>query len=591
MIRKIIILSVALSSAILTLADEKTDSAFLALYHRYYQLFETDSMKEFYEVSKQVQQHYKEKGKMEYYYKIRQNEIFYDSERAGAYNAIKKANDLLEDMKKSDTKHYEYVYMSLGSIFETRGNYRIARYYYQEALNNIDPVDSMGLAHIYSQMASINVTRETDKSREWIERLGNIISRDSLYYKNYLTLKGQMFFFKEDKENFFKNKRQIDEYTKRHPALDGSGDHVLKVMENAFLGNYDEAQRLLNEDSQDYDDIRRCNIRIQIFRMMGHIDWALKEINKRQDIRDSLSNDLLFNNLNEINATINVAKLNDKAAKERALMLYTVIILMVVAFGLIVFRYYSSRSYQKKLMKQNSELEIALDEAKESERMKSEFIKHISHEIRTPLNVITGYTQVIANPQVKLGKEGRKTMMQAINKNTSAIINIANDLLEISQGDSKKRYSKDDNVAVNDFCRSIMENAEKKNNERLELNFLTNLPDGFTIRSSKEGIERVLEQLLDNALKFTEKGSVELFAYKTADNSKIHFAVTDTGVGIPEERREQVFEQFYKVDNFTQGLGIGLPVIRKIAILLGGSLSIDNGYRVGTRMVFTIPIK
>ena len=591
MIRKILILSVALFLATVALADEKTDSAFLALYHRYYQLYYTDSVKEFHEVSHKVQQHYKEKGKMEYYYKIRQNEIFYDADRAGAYDAIKKANAFLEEMKNSETKHYELAYMSLGFIFEGRGNYRIARYYYQEALDNIDPVDSMGLAHLYSQMAGINVTRETDRAREWIERLGKVISRDSLYYKGYLTMKGEYYFFKEDRDNFFKNKRQLDSYVKRHPSLDGSGDQIMKIMEKAFLGKYDEAQSLLDEESQDYDDIRRCNIRVQIYKMMGRGDLALKVVDKRRDIRDSLSNDLLFNSLNEINANINYAKLSEKTTKEHATALNSVIALLAIAFGLIAFRYYSGRRSQKKLLEQNEHLEMAFKEVKESERMKSEFIKHISHEIRTPLNGIVGFTQVLANPNVQLDREGRKSMLQAINKNTASIINIANDLLEMSQGDSASRYSKNDKIAINDLCRSIMEKAEGNNIKKLELIFKTNLPHDFIVQSNEEGVERVLQQLMDNALKFTEKGSVELSVSKSKDGSKLKFAITDTGIGIPEERQEQVFEQFYKVDNFTQGLGIGLSVIRKIAIYLGGNLVIDKGYHDGTRMVFTLPVK
>ena len=589
MIRKILFLSIGLFYALTLSAEEKYDSAYMALYHHYYQLFDTDSAEEFYEISEQMQQRYVKKGNMLSYYKIRQNEIFYDAEHGEFYKAIKKANDLLGDMKNSESKHYELPYMSLGSIFEQRGNYRIAVHYYQEALNNIDPQDSTGLAHIYAQLVSVNLTRNSEKAWQWIERLGHVISHDSLYYKRYLTLKGQIYFFKEEKENFISTKREFDDFLKRTPSLDNNGEQIMEIMENAFNGKYNKALHLLDKETQDYDDIGRCDIRIRIYKMMGHDDWALKEANKRQDLRDSLGNDLLFNNLNEINTIINVAKLNEKAAQEREYWLNKVIFLLLIGIGLTISRYITHRRYQKKIEKQNEQLEIAIDEAKESERMKDIFIKHISHEIRSPLNVITGYAQLITNPAFELETKERNKMVQAIGRNTVAITEIVNDLLEISQEESKERYRKDDHIVVNDFCRQIMEETEDSNKGRLQLTFQTSVPDDFTIESNQGGVERILQHLLSNALKFTEHGQVELSIYEGNDDT-IHFAVTDTGIGIPEEQYEQVFTQFYKLDLLKQGLGIGLSISRRIATLLGGTLVIDKDYHSGTRMILTIPV-
>ena len=590
-LRRILVLPAMLLLAFTASAEEVKDSAYMALYHRYYRLYNTDSIDEFYKASEQLQQSFMKRGDMLRYYKIRQNEIFFDAAHDDFYQAIKKANDLLDYMKHNKVKHYELPYMSLGYIFETRGTYRIAVHYYEEALNNIEVKDSTGRAHVYSQLASVNLTRNAAKAWEWNERLGDIISNDSLYYKQYLTNKSQIYFFNEDKENFFNVKREYDNFSKKKALLDHNGEQLLKAMEKAFMGKYDEALQLLEQESQDYDDIRRCDIRIQIYRMMGHSDWALKETDRRRVIRDSLNNDLLFNNLNEINATINVAKLNEKAAKDREAWQIAVIILLLIAFAAAVYRYITNRYYEREIKKQNEELEIVLDEAKESDRMKDFFIKHISHEIRTPLNIITGYAQVITNPLFDLDEKERDRMVQAIGHNTGAITDIVNDLLEIAQGESKERYRRNDRIAVNDFGRQLMEETEKKNEGRLKLCFQTNLPDGFTIQSSRTGIERIVLQLLNNSLKFTEQGQVELSVHKNVDDNTMVFAVTDTGIGIPEEEQEQVFEHFYKLDSFKQGLGIGLSMSRRIAILLGGNLNIDKSYHNGTRMVLTIPLQ
>ena len=587
-----LILLVGLFLTFAASAKENTDSAHLALYHRYYQLFSTDRAEEFYKTSEQLQSNFLKKGEMLSYYKIRQNEIFYDAEHGYSYKAIVKASNLLEDMKASDSKYYELPYMSLANIFELRGNYRISIHYYQEALKNINAKDSTGLAHLYSQLAAITTTRDIDEAKQWIDQMGHVISHDSLYYKVYLTTKGQILFFSGEKEAFFENLRELADYSKRSALLDHNGEHVLQAMEDAFNGKYNEALWLLNKESQDYDDIRRCDIRVRIYEMMGYYELAVKETARRRELRDSLNNDLLFNNINEINTAIDVAKLNEKAAREREFWLTAVIALLVVALMLIISRYFSHRRHQKQILSQKEQLEAALNEAKESERMKNNFIKHISHEVRTPLNIITGYAQVVSNPRFELEKKERTTLLQAIEQNTAAIIDIVNDLLEVSLDETRERYRRDDLIVVNDFCRQLMEKTEEDSNKgRLALSFLSSLSNDFVIQSNQNAIERILQQLLSNALKFTEKGQVELSVSKNADDSKMYFAVTDTGIGIPEERSEQVFEHFYKLDSFKQGLGIGLSMSRKIAILLGGTLDIDKDYHNGTRMILIIPIK
>ena len=591
MIRKIGILSVVLLLALTMSAKEEMDSALLALYRHYYQLYDSDSIKEFYDISDQLQRMYLERGDLPSYYAIRQNEVLYNAEHGQAYKAIKMANAILEEMRDDEIKQYNLVYLSIGDIFESRGYYRTAMHYYQKALDNTEPTDSMGLAQIYTQMTSVNLTYNIDEAWQWNECMTDVVTPSNLYYKVYLVHKGEIYFFKGEKEQFFKAKHELDNFSLKVATAYHYGNYVIEVMEKAFLGDYDGALQLLEKKSQDYDDIRRCDIRIQIYEMMGQKEKALQETDVRRDLRDSLNNDLIFDNINEINASAGIVKLNEQTAKERELWMGTVVVLLFVALGLSFSRYFSRQRYQKRILKQNEQLEIALDEAKESERMKNIFIQHISHEIRTPLNVITGYAQVIVNPVFDLEKEERDKMLQAISQNTVAITDIVNDLLEISQEESKERYRRDDNVVVNDFCRQIMEETEEKNMGRLKLEFRSELADDFTVRSNQVGIERILQHLLNNALKFTEQGQVELSAYKDHDGNSMCFAVTDTGVGIPEEQQEQVFEHFYKLDSFKQGLGIGLSMSRRIAILLGGTVAIDKDYHDGTRMVLTIPVK
>ena len=594
MTRKFIILAVAFLFALIATAKEELDSSYQALYHTYRQLYNSDSVTEFYDASAKMQHIYMENGDIEAYYTIRHDEILYDARRGEVYNAIKKANKLLEDMKNSKFKSYEHVYVSLGTIFETSGNYRMALYYYQEALNNTAPTDSARLAHIYSQLASLNFTRDTRKAWLWNERLASITPKDSPYYKSYIANKGQIYFYNGDKNNFFITKQEYDDYLEKSDTTTYNyGEHVLNVLENAFNGQYEEALRLLEQDTQDYDNTKRYDIRIHIYEMMGLYELALKEVDKRKDLRDSLNNELLFNNINEMSASAGIVKVTEETNKEREFWLGIIIILLFVAIGLMISRYFVRRRYQRKMEKQNKKLEIALNEVKKSDRMKGIFIQQISHEIRTPLNIINGYIQIIANPEMELEEKERASLMKEINQNTIAITDIIDDLLEMSQKESKERYRKDDKILVNALCRHIIEEAETNNTAHLNLCMRSNLPENFTIQSNEEGIKRILRQLLNNAIKFTSQGHIELSVSESTNDSadNIQFAVTDTGIGIPVNQHEKVFERFYKIDSFKQGLGIGLPMSRNIAVRLGGTLTIDKKYRDGTRMILSIPVK
>ena len=291
-----------------------------------------------------------------------------------------------------------------------------------------------------------------------------------------------------------------------------------------------------------------------------------------------------------MNAEMEVYKAQQQVIRTRLYWLTAVVVLLIAIIALLFWRYFTRRRYQKKILHQNEQLEIALSEAKESDRMKTLFIEHVSHEIRTPLNVITGYAQVITNPDYDLDEEERNKMLKGISQNTTAITDIVNDLLEFAQDESKERYRKDDTIVVNTLCRQMMDEAETKNMGRLKLRFSTKVPDDFTIQSNQSGISIILRQVLSNALKFTKEGQVELFVHESPDHGCIRFIVTDTGLGIPKDQQEKVFERFYKIDSFQQGFGIGLPLSRKIAIQLGGAIAIDKSYENGTRLVLTLPI-
>lgn len=579
------------------MAIEQKDTAFTNLYHRYFELYADSNETAFYEASDKLKEYYLKANNLDSYYKVLLNEILYDTEQGKAYRAIKKCGAMLEEMEQKNDKHYDIVYSALGNIYDMRGNYRMANKYYEEALKACAPTDTGALISIYSRIASLKAHREPHKAWEVNEHFGKMCTNNPQYYKVYVVLKGEISFYMKDRQRFEKAYEQYLKIRQDYPLLDGYGKDMMKMVHATFQGDYDTALAILDRESIDFDDLDRCDMRIQIYEMMGEVEKALQEVAYRRDLRDSLNSDMLFDNMNELNAEMGLTKMQEEtlekekeATKRQNMLLSITIILLLAALGLVISRYLMRRRLQKQLMKKNKELEIALMRAEESDRMKTSFIEHVSHEIRTPLNVITGFTQVITNPTFKLKAEERDKMIHDISVNTIEITNIVNELLEVAQEESRQHYEKNDTIEVNSFCEKIIKDMDILNTHHLDIHFLSEVGADFTMKTNRKALEKILRQLLENALKFTQEGYIECKVSESPEEGVVRFTITDTGIGIAEEHQERIFERFFKVDSFKQGFGLGLTISRKIALLLGGSLYLDKEYTEGARFMLTLPV-
>ena len=303
-------------------------------------------------------------------------------------------------------------------------------------------------------------------------------------------------------------------------------------------------------------------------------------------LADSLNLHDAKNQLNEFNTLFKVDEMEQEAQQARTRHIYIILGIIIVALVLmgILGLYFMNRMRQK-----NRELAIALDKAQESDRMKRSFIQHVSHEIRTPLNVITGFSQVIASPSFRLTDEQRADIVESIETNTREITNFVNELLEFSENESQNSYPVNDCVNIYLMCKELIDEAETVNNGRLQLSLEATIDDKVTVNSNQRALERILRQLFNNAMKFTEKGGVTLKIAPTANETALEISVTDTGIGIPADQRNRIFEKFYKVDSFKRGLGLGLPMARRLARMIGGDLLLDDDYTGGTRFILKIP--
>jgi len=245
------------------------------------------------------------------------------------------------------------------------------------------------------------------------------------------------------------------------------------------------------------------------------------------------------------------------------------------------------RNLMRTIWKRNQQLRVALDRAEESDRMKSAFIRSMSHEIRTPLNAINGFSQVLCMSGMELSEDERVDLEQRISTNVEIITVIINELLELAHGESIVVEQERTPMRVNDVCRTVMEHAKGTQRKDLIFSFESELPDDFTINSSSNIVTEILSKILSNAVKFTNEGGITIGCRIQSDNLQI--SITDTGIGIPADKFDEVFENFVKLDEYSEGVGLGLPISRRLAEALHGKLYIDRSYYEGTRFILELP--
>lgn len=241
------------------------------------------------------------------------------------------------------------------------------------------------------------------------------------------------------------------------------------------------------------------------------------------------------------------------------------------------------------LKRSEFELKKAKQKAEESDRLKSAFMANMSHEIRTPMNGILGFADLLKTPA--LSGESQKMYIDAITTSSKRMLNIINDLVDISKIEAGQIELRKREIKVRDLLNELMlffnPEAEKKG---IELKTNIQLPEQFVIESDKTKLAQIITNLVKNALKFTVRGSIEV-GCRIEEKGYLLFYVKDTGQGIRKEIHNKIFERFRQGDSADEheGVGLGLAISKAFVELLGGKIGVDSEPGVGSFFFFTIP--
>ena len=233
--------------------------------------------------------------------------------------------------------------------------------------------------------------------------------------------------------------------------------------------------------------------------------------------------------------------------------------------------------------------EAMKEKAVQAIQRKNMFLSNMSHEVRTPLNAIVGFSAVLTDEDESFDDESRREFSDIIKVNSFQLLKLINDILDFSDFEN-------DNITFNirthdavKLCNEVVETVMASRKLEVEMRFDTDL-SVLMLDTDDARLRQVLINLLVNAAKFTEQGSIVL-ELKMVDAGTALFSVTDTGCGIPPEKQHLIFERFEKLNDFVQGSGLGLSICQLIVKYMNGKLWVDSGYTRGARFCFTHPLK
>ena len=256
-------------------------------------------------------------------------------------------------------------------------------------------------------------------------------------------------------------------------------------------------------------------------------------------------------------------------------------------------------SYIGNLFEENSNQKIELIKAKikaeESDRLKSSFLENLSHEIRTPMNAINGFTELILN--TKISESEKLEYLNVIEKSGKNLVGIIDDLIEMSKIDSNQLSPNLTVINLDSMVTELYETV-KVTIQNKDIDFKlekSKIPAKFNIITDDIKLKQVIINLLTNAIKFTEKGSVTFGFEIDEEKEKINFTVKDTGLGISEDNHKNIFDRFKRVDSDISikvgGLGLGLAISKAYIDLLEGTISLESKVGEGSTFYFSIPLE
>lgn len=563
-------------------------------FDKFRHLFTTGNPNEFYSYTKEYAEYLKKQGDMNLYYKLKNNEGFYALRHNQILQAMEIAEALEKEVRENKAENYYYLPVALmGDVYYESHDMRKAEKFFLQALGEAGDRDPKFTMRTYMSLGEMQALKNPQKALEWYDKAIELAQmyNNMEYLSMSVAMKGYIHFLAGDAGKFY---RSYDDYNNLRqsgdPDFSKRYNNVMEIAKLTFDGDYRDARDLMARGNLYVDS---ALVGIRILASEGNIKDGFSAMIQRYVELDSIYSLAQEASYDHIATERTLRLAQDEAAssqKEVKILMYVLIGLIVVFLFVYIM---GRRRLMLKIWERNKLLKDALAHAEESDRMKSAFISNMSHEIRTPLNAVAGFSSLLVESGSEIGEAEKKDMQERITNNVELITSIVDEMLELSKSESESNLrpqTEYTDVWVNQLCRGVLRSMVMKAKKGVEMRFASKLPDDFVIRTHPATVKRILYHILDNAQKFTEQGYIELRCGVDKEKHQIKLIVTDTGIGIPKEDHGRIFDLFEKGnENFKEGIGLGLPICRRLAASIGGEVELDDSYTEGSRFILTIP--
>ena len=583
--RKPILLTILICLSLFAFAQEK-DAEEQRLRDEVYKYFDTTDRMAFEDAVHQLRSYYKTMGRWHDMYTAWENEIVYDINNDHFYSALKKTEDMNDFIMRNDhqDEFYRMDYL-MGVFYGTRNNVVMCKKHLDQALEKLKGKKDFKaeVSNIYMLLANILAFDSPDSATVSIDKCISLCE-DNRDLSAALQMKCIIEFGKKDRAGFVKAYNRISQIKLSDPkGYNPAYEDYVELGMACFEGRFDDALEINSKMTTRLDQMLFLT---KIYDMKGDKAAEAESLKKLLKARERWSNEISSMEINDFSNDFNLEQM--RREKEKAYKHMTYIALGASLLGVLFLSYliWSRRKHLRELKAQNHQLTLARDQAQEADRMKTAFIQNVSHQIRTPLNAVSGFSTILANQIDELADDERQDLARRIEHSAAIITNSLNHLITLSDVDSTNRDSNSETINCHEFCREIVKEF-KPMKQALSFYYSSSIGQDVTVKSNKSLLKNVIMEILVNAEKFTDEGSITLSS--DMKDGMWLLSVTDTGIGISEGDEERIFGHFTKIDDFSEGLGLGLTFCKNITFRLGGDIVLDKDYHDGARFIVKIP--
>lgn len=527
--------------------------------------------------------------------------IMYNLGRMNIHDAYHIAQIMKADIMNSKDPEMGQYFISnmMGHVYNTCGNIPGAEAEFKKSIEQIKgkPFERDGLPFCYIALAHVHLNNDLKQSLYWTDvAIKELETQEGSwnYYRGMADVYAikAILNFKQRNFNAFRQciaKMDAFEAKNQVPAGDIFTPYA-RIYETLLNGDVEKALA----DAEKLQNLKELYlVKCDIYRYIGDDDKAFLTQRDLMHMRDSITGVMIDENIRQMEEEMQLIVSKQKAARTMNYVLVGGLVLAILFIVLLHRNIHIRRRYSKHLKSKNEELKKAYKQVAAADEMKVEFIRNISHEIRTPLNIINGFTQVLTGGEESFEPEERHEIAKVIGTSTRQITSLVNKMLALANESTKDLLAQAEHTDSVEICRRAIADMPEVDPEKIKVEFVDETAGDTKIYTNGDSLLQMLGNILENAAKFTEQGHIilKVRTEKVKGVKTMLFTVEDTGCGIPSDKVGTIFQRWMKVDEFKEGLGLGLAYCWETTQKLGGTLRLVETSPEGTTFELGLPVE